>query len=261
MLPEALPFISSVDYAIVLPFIFLAGLIDSIAGGGGLISLPAYWSVGIPPHVALGTNKFSSCFGTVFSTANYFRAGMIDVPVAVCSAAFALLGSWLGASTALVLSPAFLNYLLVVLIPFITFITLLKKDLGKHDKSHTLRRGYLFLLGSMAGLLVGFYDGFFGPGTGTFLIIIYAALCRYDFLTANANTKVVNLASNIAALATFIVAGKVLYSIAIPGAVCGVAGNILGSRLVILRGNKLVRWIFVLALMLLLGRIIYNLIV
>jgi len=259
MLSLSFTTVSMADYFIVLPFIFLAGLIDSIAGGGGLISLPAYWSVGIPPHMALGTNKFSSCFGTVFSTANYFRAGMIDVPVAICSAAFALVGSWLGARIALVLSPAFLNYLLVVLIPFITVITLLKKDLGRHDASHTLKRGYLYLLGSLAGLVVGFYDGFFGPGTGTFLIIFYAALCRYDFLTANANTKVVNLASNVAALVTFVAAGKVLYAIAIPGAVCGIVGNILGSKLVILRGNKLIRWIFILALLLLLGRILYNL--
>ena len=89
MISSPIILLSSIDYIIVLPFIFLAGLIDSIAGGGGLISLPAYWSVGIPPHVALGTNKFSSCFGSVFSTLNYFRAGMIDVPVAVCSATLA----------------------------------------------------------------------------------------------------------------------------------------------------------------------------
>ena len=96
--------LAPLDYAIVLPFIYLAGFIDAIAGGGGLISLPAYWSVGIPPHMALGTNKFSSCCGTVFSTTRYFRAGMIDVPVALLSALMALFGSWLGASTALILS-------------------------------------------------------------------------------------------------------------------------------------------------------------
>src|SRR5690554_5896900 len=115
--------LSPIDFMIILPFIFLAGFLDAIAGGGGLISLPAYWSAGIPAHMALGTNKFSSCCGTVFSTARYFRAGMIDVPVAVTGAAMALLGSWLGASTAMIASADFLNYLLIILIPAVTVLT------------------------------------------------------------------------------------------------------------------------------------------
>lgn len=255
---ELIPVLSSLDYAVVLPFIFLAGLIDAIAGGGGLISLPAYWSIGIPPHYALATNKFSSCCGTVFSTVNYFRANMIDIPVAVLSAVLALLGSWLGAEVALLLSPKFLNYLLIVLIPVITVISLLRKNLGHEDLSHQLKLGYRLSLGALAGLLVGFYDGFFGPGTGTFLILIYSALMHYDFVKANGNTKVVNLASNIAALTTFWIAGKVYFPLAIPGAICGIAGNVLGSRLVILRGNKLIRKIFLLALLLLFARVLFN---
>ncbi|HPF08957.1 MAG: TSUP family transporter [Candidatus Cloacimonetes bacterium] len=246
------------DYAIVLPFIFMAGFIDAIAGGGGLISLPAYWSVGIPPHIALGTNKFSSCSGTIFSTARYFKAGMIDVPVALISAAMALLGSWLGASTALLLSAKFLNYLLIILIPSITIITLLSKKMGFSDKAHLLKLGYRLSLGALAGLVVGFYDGFFGPGTGTFLILIYSALLHYQFTRANGNTKVVNLASNVAALLTFAVAGKIYYPIAIPAALCGIAGNLIGSKMVILRGNKLIKQVFILALILLLGRVLYN---
>ena len=246
------------DYAIVLPFIFMAGFIDAIAGGGGLISLPAYWSVGIPAHIALGTNKFSSCSGTIFSTARYFKAGMIDVSVALISAAMALLGSWLGASTALLLSAKFLNYLLIILIPSITIITLLSKKMGFSDKAHLLKLGYRLSLGALAGLVVGFYDGFFGPGTGTFLILIYSALLHYQFTRANGNTKVVNLASNVAALLTFAVAGKIYYPIAIPAALCGIAGNLIGSKMVILRDNKLIKQVFILALILLLGRVLYN---
>lgn len=250
--------LSPLDYAIVLPFIFLAGFIDAIAGGGGLISLPAYWSVGIPPHIALGTNKFSSCFGTIFATARYFRAGMIDIPVALLSAALALIGSWLGASTALIVSAKFLNYLLIILIPLITIITLFSKNLGFSDRSHLLKLGYRLLLGGLAGLLIGFYDGFFGPGTGTFLILIYSALLHYQFTRANGNTKVVNLASNVAALITFAIAGKIFLPIAIPGAICGIAGNLVGSKMVVLRGNKLIKQVFILALILLLGRVLYN---
>jgi uncharacterized membrane protein YfcA len=252
--------LSPLDYAIVLPFIFLAGFIDAIAGGGGLISLPAYWSAGIPPHMALGTNKFSSCCGTVFSTTRFFRAKMIDLPVALISAALALLGSWLGASTALIVSAKFLNYLLIVLIPLITVITLIRKQMGFHDSADLLKLGYRLSLGALAGFVVGFYDGFFGPGTGTFLILIYSALLHYDFVRANGNAKVVNLASNVAALLTFARAGQIWYAIAIPAAVCGIAGNLLGSKMVILRGNKLIKQVFILALILLLGRVLYNVI-
>ncbi len=250
--------LTTLDYVIVLPFIFLAGLIDSIAGGGGLISLPAYVGAGLPPHYAFGTNKFSSCFGTVFSTANYFRAKLIDLPVAITSAVFALLGSWLGTRTVLLLPADFLRYILLVLIPVVAVISLSNRKMGYHNHSHLLRLGYRLSLGAAAGLVIGFYDGFFGPGTGTFLIIIYTVLLHYDFVVANGNTKVVNLASNVAALITFAAAGKVYYPIAIPGAICGITGNIIGSRLVILKGNKLIKHIFIFALLLLLGRIIYD---
>ncbi|HOC95056.1 MAG TPA: TSUP family transporter [Candidatus Cloacimonadota bacterium] len=250
--------LSPLDYLVVLPFIFLAGLIDSIAGGGGLISLPAYVAAGLPIHNALATNKFSSSFGTVFSTAKYLKAGVIDLPVAAISAVFALLGSWLGTRTVLVVSSDFLHYLLLVLIPLVAVITLLKKDLGRDNRSHLLKRGYLFALGSLAGLSIGFYDGFFGPGTGTFLIFIYTIIMHYDFMVANGNTKVVNLASNIAAVITFLIAGKVYFPLAIPGAAVGILGNVIGSKLVIDKGNKLIKPVFVLALLLLMGRVVFN---
>ncbi|MCK9584690.1 MAG: TSUP family transporter [Candidatus Cloacimonetes bacterium] len=250
--------LSVIDYLIILPFIFLAGFIDAIAGGGGLISLPAYWSAGIPPHMALGTNKFSSCSGTIFSTGRFLHARMIDVPVALIGAVMALAGSWLGASTALLISGEFLNYLLIILIPLITVLVLVRKNLGFSDTAHLLKLGYRLILGALAGLIIGFYDGFFGPGTGTFLILIYSALLHYDFVRANGNSKVVNLASNMAAVVTFAVHGQIWYPIAIPAAVCGIAGNLLGSKMVMLRGNKIIRKVFILALVLLLIRVLYN---
>lgn len=256
---NALISLSTWDFAIVLPIIFLAGLIDSIAGGGGLISLPAYWAAGLPPHFALGTNKFSSCCGTVFSATNYFRANMIDVPVAVISAIFALVGSYLGTRAVLLVSPEFLNYLLIVLIPLITVLSFVRKDLGLKNSSHRIKKAVKLILGSVAGLTIGFYDGFFGPGTGTFLILFYSILLHYDFVVANGNTKVVNLASNVAAVIGFAHAGKIFYPLAIPAAICGIAGNLLGSHLVIRKGNTLIRKIFILALILLFLRVLYNL--
>jgi uncharacterized membrane protein YfcA len=183
---------------------------------------------------------------------------MIDVPVALIGAVMALVGSWLGASTALRISGEFLNYLLIILIPLITVLVLVRKNLGFSDTAHLLKLGYRLFLGALAGLIIGFYDGFFGPGTGTFLILIYSVLLHYDFVRANGNSKVVNLASNMAAVVTFAAHGQIWYPIAIPAAVCGIAGNLLGSKMVVLRGNKIIRKVFILALVLLLIRVLYN---
>jgi len=252
--------ITIVEYVIVFVMIFLAGLMDAIAGGGGLISLPTYLLAGLPPHLALGTNKFSSCWGTLFATRNYLHNNMIDVKVALITATAALLGSWLGTKTVLLINPDFLNYILIVLIPLIALITLFNRSMGASNLSAGVTHSRKIGLGIPAGLLIGFYDGFFGPGTGTFLILFYTMTLKYDFITANGNTKVANLASNLAAVFTFAFSNNIYYKLAIPAAFFGVSGNLLGSHLVILRGNKLIKKIFFGVLLLLMGRIIWNLI-
>lgn len=246
-------------YAIILPLIFFAGFVDAIAGGGGLISVPAYLAAGLPPHYALGNNKFSSSIGTLFTVLTYHRKNMIDIRIALISALFALGGSFAGARTVLLIDPGFLQYILIVLIPAVTVFTLIKKDMGKHNHSMHVSRVRAYMLSSIAAFVIGFYDGFFGPGTGAFLILFYTLALRYDFVTANANTKVVNLASNIAAIATFIVNGKVIYMIGIPAAACGVAGNLLGANIVIKKGRGIVRPVFIIVLIGLFIKIIYDL--
>jgi len=252
--------LSLFNFSVVLFFIFLAGLIDAIAGGGGLISLPAYWAFGLPPHQALATNKFSSVWGTAASTTRYLHANMIDIPVALVSAAYALLGSWLGTTSVLLVSSTFLNYLLLVLVPLITILTVIKKRFGSVNQSKMRPLINRICIGSYAGFVIGFYDGFFGPGTGTFLIIIFTVLLHYDLVMANGNTKVINFASNLAAVVTFARAGMIFMPLAIPAAACGIAGNLLGSRLVIHRGNAFIRKIFFPALLLLFIRVLFNLI-
>jgi uncharacterized protein len=251
---------SITTYLIVLPFVFLAGLIDSIAGGGGLISVPAYLAGGLPPHLALGNNKFSSMFGTLFSTAQYFKHGMIDLPVAVCSAAFALIGSFLGTRSVLLINPYFLHYVLVILIPIITLLTLTSRRVGEKRETRLYSVRWKLMIGSCAGLVIGFYDGFFGPGTGTFLILVYTVFLKYDFVTANGNTKVVNLSSNIASLVTFLYFGKIIFMLAVPAALCGIAGNLIGANLVIKKGERIIKPIIILALLLLFSKIVYDLI-
>lgn len=250
--------LTAATYLIILPFVFLAAFIDSIAGGGGLIATPAYLAGGLPPHLALGSNKFSSTFGTLVATIRYFRHGLIDIPVAAVSAALALAGSFLGTRTVLLISPGFLNYVLLGLIPAIAVFTLVNKKVGMENTSHLRPRGARMALGGLAGFVIGFYDGFFGPGTGTFLIIFYAAVLKYDYATANGNTKVVNLASNVASLATFLAFGKVVFLIAVPAAVCGMAGNLLGSRLVITKGGKIVKPVIICAISILFAKIVWD---
>ena len=246
-------------FLIVLPAVFLAGLVDSIAGGGGLLSVPAYLAAGLPPHFVLGNNKFSSSFGTLFATLRYHQHGMIDVRVALLSAFFALIGSFSGSSAVLLLSPGFLRILLVVLVPLVAVLTLTNRSLGRENHSHRQPRRRKYLLAAVASLLLGFYDGFFGPGMGMFLILFFTMALKYDFVTANANTKVVNLASNIAAVVTFIAHGKVIYAIGIPAAVAGIAGNLLGAKLVIRRGSSVIRPVFIFTLLLLFAKILYDL--
>ncbi|MBN2345470.1 MAG: TSUP family transporter [Candidatus Aminicenantes bacterium] len=247
-------------YLIVLPAVFLAGLVDSIAGGGGLLSVPAYMAAGLPPHFVLGNNKFSSSFGTLCSTLRYHRHGLIDLPLALLSALVALAGSFLGTSAVLLLRPDFLRYLLLVLIPLAAVLILSNRSFGREDRSQSRPRRHNYLIAAPAALLIGFYDGFFGPGTGTFLILVFTLALKYDLVAANANTKVVNLASNLAAVATFVVHGKVLFLLGVPAALAGIAGNLLGSKLVIRRGSRLIRPVFVLTLLLLFGKVLYDLI-
>ena len=246
-------------YLIVLPVVFLAGLVDSIAGGGGLLSVPAYMAAGLPPHYVLGNNKFSSSFGTLLASLRYYQHGLIDIRVALLSAFFALIGSFLGTSAVLLMSPDFLRILLIILIPLVAALTLANRSLGRENRSQHQSRQRKYSLAAFASLLIGFYDGFFGPGTGMFLIFFYTLVLKYDFVTANANTKVVNLASNVAAVITFIINGKIIYAIGIPAACAGVAGNLLGAKLVLKKGSAIIRPIFIFTLVLLFGKILFDL--
>ncbi|MDD8013220.1 MAG: TSUP family transporter, partial [Acidobacteriota bacterium] len=133
------------------------------------------------------------------------------------------------------------------------------RSLGRENHSQRQSRKRMYILAVLAGLLLGFYDGFFGPGMGMFLILFYTLALKYDFVTANANTKVVNLASNIAAVVTFIAHGKVIFALGIPAAFAGIAGNLLGARLVIKRGSRIIRPVFIFTLILLFGKVLYDL--
>jgi uncharacterized protein len=220
---------------------FAAGFIDSIAGGGGLISLPALLISGMPPHLALGTNKLQSAFGTTLSTINYGRKGKIIWRIAIIGIIFCLFGSVLGAKLALVFSTEVLTKVLIFLLPPAAILMFLSKVLLKRgDKfAHKIKNEYIAV--PLVSLIIGIYDGFYGPGTGTFLIVFLVLFADISLLNASATAKTFNLASNVGALIAFIAAGSVSYFIGLVMAVANIAGNFVGSSLAIKKGNDVVQ--------------------
>lgn len=225
-------------YVIVLPLVFLAALVDAIGGGGGLISLPAYTLAGLPYNYASGCNKFSACFASVAATVRYFRSGRILLKPALFAVAGALPGAWLGTQVSLRIGNEFMRLFMICAIPLVALLLALKKDVEREVKPLTWKReiGCLF-----SGLAVGFYDGFFGPGTGSFLILLFTWLVGMDMLTASATAKPVNLASNISSLATRIAAGQVIYKLAVPAMCFSIVGAMIGSKLALTKGARLIR--------------------
>lgn len=245
----------AVSFLIVCPLVFLASFVDAIAGGGGLISLPAYLLAGVPIHNAIATNKLSSASGTVISTARYCKNGYADIPLAVPSVLAALLGSFTGANLALTASDRVLKLMLIVVLPVVAFYVLKNKSMEPKQKRQ-LAKGQKYAIVITDSLVIGTYDGFYGPGTGTFLLLVYTGLAGMGIRTASGNTKLVNLASNLAALAAFFSSGKIVISLGLAAAVFSIAGHYIGSGMVIKNGTKIVRPIVVTVLILLLIKII-----
>ena len=240
---------------LILPLIFLAGFIDSIAGGGGLISLASYYAAGIPGVAVLGTNKFSSTFGTLVSVLAYGRNGSIRWPLAAAASAFTIIGSHIGARLALACSDRILSYLLLIALPFLTLLVLLPR----RTRPSWISGKALYSLSSVLALLTGLYDGFFGPGTGMFLTIGFSYL-GFSLLESAGITKVINAASNISALVTFIASGSVIYWIGIPAALFSILGNALGSRFAIKHGDRAIKPLLIAVIAILYADIIMTMI-
>jgi uncharacterized membrane protein YfcA len=245
-------------FLIVCPLVFLAGFVDSIAGGGGLISLPAYLLAGVPVHFALGTNKLSSTMGQVIASARYYRNGFVDLFLCAPSIAAALAGSALGTSLTLLVNERYLQWLLVVVLPVTAFYVLRKKELRAGEPAFS--RPKTALVAAAISFVIGGYDGFFGPGTGTFLILLYTGLARIEARASSGNAKLVNLASNLSALVVFLIHGRALLPLGLAAGVFSIAGSYIGSGLVIRRGAGLLRAFILGVLALLLVKIVYDLV-
>ena len=234
---------------IVVVGVFLASFVDGIAGGGGIISVPTYFLAGLPAHLALGTNKLSSSIGTLVSTSRFVRGGYVDWKLAVPSVVLALLGAHLGTRLQLAADERFLKWLLLVVLPVVAVVVLRQRSLPEQRGEIAPRRQLLIVLA--ASFLIGGYDGFYGPGAGTFLVLVFCGLGKLDLRTASGNMKLVNLSSNVGALATSLAHGKVFIVLGLIGAVASVAGHYLGSGLAIKDGSKIVKPAILLVLALL----------
>jgi hypothetical protein len=215
---------------------FLAGTVDAIAGGGGLITLPALLAAGLPPHLALGTNKGQSVFGSGSALFNFWRAGKVDIKRAPVWFLLGAAGSFAGAQLVLLLAPATLRPVVIVLLIGAAVVLMVKKPSRDEDGP----AGHPIIASGLA-LGIGAYDGFFGPGTGAFLIVGFVAFCGMGMVRASANAKVVNFASNVASLTAFILAGTVVWRVSLPMAAGQLLGGTIGSRLAVKGGAKLVR--------------------
>lgn len=241
-----------VQLLILCPLLFLAGFGDAIAGGGGTVSVSAFMLVGLPTVATLGTNKMVMCMGTVASVYQYGKNGRIVWATALHAALGACVGATLGAKVTILAGERFMNLSLLVLLPAVFLFLCLKKSFGSGEfipKPVTARS---CALASLCGMLVGFYDGFFGPGAGTFYIMLLTAVLKLSLPEASADAKVANLGSNFGALITFFLNGSVLFKYALPGILFTVLGNWLGSRLAIKNGAGFIRPIMAVMILLLL---------
>jgi len=221
---------------------FVAAAVDAVVGGGGLINLPALLLTGMPVSLALGTNKLSGIAGTATATATFAAARQIRWPIVTASALAAFAGALLGARTVLLLDPKLLRVIVSALLLVVSAVVALRPQLGARFTGAVVQRS-VWRSGAI-GLATGYYDGFFGPGAGVFMIFLFVAWLGVDFLAASGLAKATNFASNLGAIIVFALAGTIDYQIGVVMAVCAVAGSFTGSRLAIVRGAVFVRFVF-----------------
>ena len=241
--------ISTQSFVFLMLASFLAGFLDAIAGGGGLITIPAYLISGLPVHMVYACNKFASSCGTAIATLRYYRNKMVDIPVGLLAAAGAFVCSAIAAKIVLVLDAHTLKTMLLVILPVAAVITLINKNMGNDNHSDRFGKRKKYALSVLIGGLIGLYDGLFGPGTGTFALIAFCLILKYDMRTATGNAKFLNLASNCASLAVYILAGT---------AVLNICGNYAGAGVAIKKGAAVIRKMLIVVIVLLFIKVIYD---
>ncbi|AME06300.1 TSUP family transporter [Bacillus siamensis] len=241
---------------IVVCFGFLASFIDSVVGGGGLISIPALLFSGLPPSVAIATNKLASTMGTLTSTISFIRSGKVNFQLVSKLFPIVFIGSLLGALVVNFISSELLKPLILILLVGVAIYTILKKNWGNEStyKKLTWKKAILF---SFVILAIGFYDGFLGAGTGSFILFAFLII-GFDFLQSAGNAKFLNFGSNIAALIMFLFLHKINFLYGIPMGISMILGALVGSNFAIKKGVTYVRMLFILVTVILIGKNIFD---
>lgn len=236
---------------------FIAAFVDSIAGGGGLISMPVLMAIGVPIHLAIGTNKFAASAGCISSAYRYAKSGKTNNELLKKLVPFTIIGSILGVKCVLSIKENILNVLVVLMILIVAIYTFVSKNLGQEDRFEGINKKNL-RLGMLMAFIMGFYDGFFGPGTGTFLAFGFIKIYGYDFLHASANTKILNLTSNVTSLLLFMINGQVYYKIAVLFALVMIIGAYVGAKVAIKNGSKMIKPIFLVMALFMVTKLMYQ---
>jgi uncharacterized membrane protein YfcA len=247
------------DVIIVLFLAFIAGFTDAIVGGGGLIQLPAL-ILFLPQYAIpslLGTNKLAGFSGTVLATFKYTKLVKINYKLLLPGIVSAIVFSFVGAWMITLLNKELIKPIIFGLLIVVFIYTLAKKELGQYTK-HKLVNTNSYIYSALVGMILGFYDGFFGPGTGSFLILIFISVFGMEFLLASAHAKVINVATNVAALLFFVVSGNIIYKIAIPLAISNMFGAYLGAKFAFKKGNSFIRKFYLIIVFLLILKFIYD---
>jgi len=237
--------------AILAATFFFSGVIDAVCGGGGLLSMPMFLTIGFPAHMVTGTNQCSILFGAATSFARYMKAGFIHWPTAWLAGPLAIAGAFLGARLNLFLPERVLEIIMLALLPVITVVILKKPSFGTENHVDQLTGKQKLWSGLFIGLVIGAYQGFYGAGSGTFFLLGFALLCRLDLTTASGNTKFVALCANLSSAATFAFSGMVVWPAVLLATATNVAGSYIGAGLAMKKGAKVIRpmFLFVLALL------------
>lgn len=258
-------FMNNWDPSLALKLCFLgaaglmAAFVDAIAGGGGLISVPAFMLMGVPPHITLGTNKFAATTASFTSSVNFARSKKVSLDLIKYLIPFTFIGAFLGVRAVLSIDQNFLYTLVLILILFVGIYSFFSKSMGMEDRFKGLNASKI-IIGIFLALGLGFYDGFFGPGAGSFLIFGFIYIFGFDFTKASGNAKLLNFTSNITSLILFALSGKVNYGLGIPTALFMILGADMGSGLALNKGAKLIKPIFITMSLGVAVKMLYNLI-
>ena len=238
---------------------FVAGFVDAIVGGGGLIQTPMGLILlpNLPVANVIGSLKIPSFSGTLFAAIQYLKKIEMNWKLLLIMMALAVPSAFLGSTLLIYVSNDFMKPLLLVVLSLLVVYTYAKKNFGQHkDKSHSAKQQILYAI--LISFFIGFYDGFIGPGTGSFLVMAFITLLGFDFLQASANAKMVNLATNFGSICLFAVKGKIIWTIAIPMAICNAIGGFIGAKLAIKKGNNFIRIFFLIVVIGTLIRFAYD---